>query len=109
VRVEVQQMRRQQCERNIGRRENHNARQHDAARLIAVQQEAKPGRGSGQGQCGNAESRRGGFAVPAETLCQRLDEEAEGVRHNRRKADHDPKEAGENDLPAGVADLRFIE
>ena len=41
--IEVQQMRREQCERSIGSRENHNARQDDAARLIAVKQEAEAG------------------------------------------------------------------
>jgi hypothetical protein len=40
-------MRREQCERSIGDRENHNARKGDTARLIPVQQKAKARRRSG--------------------------------------------------------------
>jgi hypothetical protein len=68
---------------SIGDGENHNAWQHDAARLIAVKQEAEAGRCGGHGESGDAESRGSGFAMPAEACGERLEKEAERVWHNR--------------------------
>jgi len=52
--------------------------------------------------------RGGGFAIPAEARRERLQEEAEGVRNNGRKADRNAEETGRNDLPAGVGEPRFF-
>jgi hypothetical protein len=46
--------------------------------------------------------------MPAKTFCEWLDEEAKGVGDNRRKTDHDPKEAGENNLPPGVGEFALV-
>ena len=105
----MKQIGRQQCERSIGGREHQNAGQNNSARLIAVEQEAEPRRGRSQRECSNAESSGAGFAMPAKTFCEWLDEEAKGVGDNRRKTDHDAKETGENNLPPGVGEFALID
>ena len=47
--------------------------------------------------------------MPAEACSERFEKEPECVRHNRREADHDAKKTGQDDLPAGISDIGFID
>ena len=46
--------------------------------------------------------------MPSERLRQRLDKQPERIGDDRREADHNPEEPGQNNLPAGMAPSGFV-
>src|SRR5579859_3029354 len=98
--VKMNEVRRKPGKRNIRRRKNNDAGKNDSTRSVPVEEKTQPRRCRRQSDRGDAETYGDSFAAPAKSNRERLEKDAECVRHHGCKAGHDPEEPGQNHLPA---------
>ena len=104
--VELPQARREKRQRREGTAEDDQAWHDDPRGLHAIEEIAERWRARGDRHRGDAERSRHGLARPRELLGQRLQQHAEGVDEQRRKADEHADARRTRDAPAFIADIR---